>query len=62
MKKVMKDIFSKLMLNILKNFMKLIIIYHFYLFHEKLVSNLHDKTECYSHKKLDFTNKIKIKL
>ena len=38
MKKVMKDIFSKLMFSILKNYMNFIIIYHFYL-------NLHDKTE-----------------
>ena len=31
MKKVIKDIFSKLMFNILKNYMKFIMIYHFYL-------------------------------
>ena len=31
MKKVTKDIFSKLMFNILKNYMNFIMIYHFYL-------------------------------
>ena len=31
MKKVMKDIFLKLMFNILKNYMNFILIYHFYL-------------------------------
>ena len=46
----MKDISSKLMFNILKNYMKFIIIYHFYQKKknekvEKLVTNLHDKTE-----------------
>ena len=30
MKKVMKDIFSKLLFNILKNYMNFILIYHFY--------------------------------
>ena len=51
MKKVMKDIFSKLIFNILKNYMNFTMIYHFYLKEsklkkvEKLVTNLHDKTE-----------------
>ena len=31
MKKVMRDIFSKLILNILKNYLNFIMIYHFYL-------------------------------
>ena len=31
MKKVMKDIFSKLMFNILKNYMNILMIYHCYL-------------------------------
>ena len=31
MKKVTKDIFSKLMFSILKNYMNFIMIYHFYL-------------------------------
>ena len=39
----MKDIFFKLMFNILKNFMNFIMIYHFYL--GKLVANLHDKID-----------------
>ena len=51
MKKGMKGIFLKLMFNILKNYMNFIMIYHFC--HkritiekvEKLVDNLHDKTE-----------------
>ena len=30
MKKVMKDIFSKKMFNMLKNYMKFIMVYHFY--------------------------------
>ena len=51
MKEGMKGIFLKLMFNILKNYMNFIMIYHFC--HkrmtiekvEKLVDNLHDKTE-----------------
>ena len=64
MKKVMKHIFLKLMFNILKNYMNFIIIYHFYLRGKtlkklgKLVANLHDKTECYTHKK--FKRSIKL--
>ena len=44
----MKDIFIKLMLNILKNMLKSILIYHFYSKIEKfrkLVANFHDKIE-----------------
>ena len=44
----MKNIFSKLMFNILKNYMTLTMIYHFYKV-EKLVTNLHDKTEYVIH-------------
>ena len=47
MKKVMKDIFLKLMLNILKNYMNCTMIYHFYLKKkvEKLVATLNDEEE-----------------
>ena len=48
MKKVMKDIFLKLLFNILKKYIKFTAIYHFYLKEEKvekLVINLHGKTE-----------------
>ena len=51
LKKDMRDIFSKLMFNILKNDMNFIMIYHFHQKNmkikkiEKLVTNLHDKTE-----------------
>ena len=46
MKKVMKDIFWKLMFNILKNYMNVIMIYHFYMRmktekDEKLIANSH---------------------
>ena len=55
MKKVMKDIFWKLMFSILKNYMDFIKIYHFLPERieiervEKLIANLHDKTECVIH-------------
>ena len=46
MKKVMKDIFLKLMFNILENYVNIIVIYQLYQKNfEKLVTNLHDKTE-----------------
>ena len=50
----MNDIFLKFMLNILKNYMNSIMIYHFYLKKkiekvEKLLVNLHDKTEYVIH-------------
>ena len=51
----MKDIFSKLMFSILKDYMNFIMIYYFYLKKkkiekvEKLVANLHDKTEYLIH-------------
>ena len=51
----MKDIFSKLMFSILKHYMNFIMIYYFYLKKrkiekvEKLVANLHDKTEYLIH-------------
>ena len=53
MKKVIKDIFSKLMFNVLKNCINFIMIYHETILPErmkiekieKLVTNLHDKTE-----------------
>ena len=51
MKKLMDDIFSKLMFNILKDYINFILLYHFYQKKmkiekvEKLVANLHDKTE-----------------
>ena len=40
----MKNILSKLMFNILKNYLDFIMIYHFY-----FVTNLHDKTESFIH-------------
>ena len=55
MKKVMKDIFLKLIFNILKTYMNFIMIYHFLLERmkietvEKLVANLHDKSEYVIH-------------
>ena len=52
MNKVMKDIFSKLMFNILKNYMKFIMIFHFSQKvekFEKVTTNLHDKTEYIIH-------------
>ena len=55
MKKMMEDFISKLMLNILKNQLNFIIIYHFHLEEkkigivEKLVTNFHDKCEYASH-------------
>ena len=55
MKKVMKDIFLKLRFNIQKNYMKFIMIYHFYQKEkkiekvEKLTVNLHEKTEYVIH-------------
>ena len=51
MKKVMKDIFLKLMFKILKNYVNFVMIYYFYLKEkvEKLVANLHDKTEYVIH-------------
>ena len=57
MKKVKKDTFLKLMFNIVKNYMNFIMIYHFLQERiknekiEKLVANLHDKTECIIHKR-----------
>ena len=46
MKKVMKDIFLKLMFNILENYVNIIVIYQLYQKNfEKLVTNLYDKTE-----------------
>ena len=54
-KKRMKDIFSKLMFNILKNYLNFTMIYHFYRKKmkiekvEQLVTNLHDKTEYVIH-------------
>ena len=54
-KKVMKDIFLKLIFNILKTYMNFIMIYHFLLERmkietvEKLVANLHDKSEYVMH-------------
>ena len=55
MKKVMRDIFSKLILNNHKKCMNFIVTYHFYLKErnlkvEKLATNLHDKNKCYTHK------------
>ena len=41
MNRVMKEIFSKMMFNILKYYMDFIMTYQV----EKLVTNLHDKTE-----------------
>ena len=54
-KKVMKDIFLKLIFNILKTYMNFIMIYHFLLERmkietvEKLVATLHDKREYVIH-------------
>ena len=46
MKTVMKDIFLKLMFNILENYVNIIVIYQLYQKNfEKLVTNLYDKTE-----------------
>ena len=51
----MKDIFLKLRFNIQKNYMKFIMIYHFYQKEEKiekvekLTVNLHEKTEYVIH-------------
>ena len=50
----MKDIFWKLMFNILKNYMNVIMIYHLYMRMktekvEKLIANSHDKTEYVIH-------------
>ena len=45
----MKDIFSKLRLNVLKNYLNFIITYHFYWKVEKLIANLHDKSEYVIH-------------
>ena len=59
----MKDIFLKLMFNILKNYMNFIMSYHFSPERMKiekvgkLVANSHNKTECYTHKEF----KISIK-
>ena len=55
MKKVMKDVFSKLMFNILKIYIIFVMIYHFYQKVrklkkvEKLVGNLYDITEYVIH-------------
>ena len=52
--KMMKDVFLKYMLNILKNYMKFTMIYNSYQKKrklkkvEKLINNLHYKTDCYS--------------
>ena len=45
----MKDIFSKMRLSVLKNYMNFIMTYHFYWKVEKLVANLHDKSEYVIH-------------
>ena len=52
----MKDIFLKFMFNILKSYIKFIMIYHFYLAErikiekvEKPLANLHDTTEYVMH-------------
>ena len=51
MKKVIKDVFSKLMFNTLKNYMHFILIYHDSIEKmkiekiEKLTANLDDKTQ-----------------
>ena len=48
----MKNIFLKLMFNVPKNYMNFIMIYQFYREEgkvEKLVTNLHDKTEYVIH-------------
>ena len=52
MKKVMKDIFLRLVFNVLKNYTNFIKIYHFHLRRcrlEKLEVNLHDETEFIIH-------------
>ena len=56
MKKVMKGIFSKLIFNILKNYINSIVIYDLFLPErmkiekvKKLVTNLHDKSEYVIH-------------
>ena len=55
MNKVINDNFPKMMSNILKTYMNVIMIYHFYQERmkiekvDKLVSNLHDKTEYVIH-------------
>ena len=55
MRKLMEDIFSKLIFSILKYYMKFIITYHFYQKVwklkkiKKLLTNLHDKTEYVIH-------------
>ena len=55
MKKVINDNFPKMMSNILKTYVYVIMIYHFYQERmkiekvDKLVSNLHDKTEYVIH-------------
>ena len=52
--KMMKDVFLKYMLNILKNYMKFTMVYNFDQKKrklkkvEKLIGNLHYKTDCYS--------------
>ena len=51
-KKVMKNIFSKLMLNILKNYINFIMIYYFYQIERKLKKSkayLHGKGDCVIH-------------
>ena len=53
----MKDIFLKLMSNILKNYMNFIMIYHFYFERmqteqdKKLAVSIHDKTKYVKHKR-----------
>ena len=55
----MKDIFSKIMFDILINYMNFVMNYHFYLSEVKvriekfkmLVANLHDKTEYAIHRR-----------
>ena len=55
MKMVMRDVFMKLMLNVLKNYMTLTMIYHFLPERmktekvEKLLTNLHDQKEYVTH-------------
>ena len=54
---MIQDIFSNLIFSILKNYIKFILIYYFYLkecklknlFAKNLVANLHDKTEYVKH-------------
>ena len=59
MKKVTKNIFLKLILNILNNYMNFIMIYHFYIERmkierfEKFVANIHDKIKYVIHIKTD---------